>query len=55
MLPHGTRIFNRLGDFIRSEYRRRGYDEVVTPLMFKKVCQLGRSKPPFIFSQPLIP
>ncbi|CAK4087309.1 unnamed protein product [Aphanomyces euteiches] len=36
MLPHGTRIFNRLSEFIRQEYRRRGYDEVVTPLMFKQ-------------------
>ncbi|ETW00168.1 threonine-tRNA ligase, variant [Aphanomyces invadans] len=36
MLPHGTRIFNKLSEFIRQEYRRRGYDEVVTPLMFKQ-------------------
>ncbi|OQR88805.1 threonyl-tRNA synthetase [Thraustotheca clavata] len=36
MLPHGTRIFNRLASFIRQEYRKRGYDEVVTPLIFKK-------------------
>ncbi|KDO18649.1 threonyl-tRNA synthetase [Saprolegnia parasitica CBS 223.65] len=36
MLPHGTRIFNRLASFIRHEYRKRGYDEVVTPLIFKK-------------------
>ncbi|RHY60736.1 hypothetical protein DYB34_002910 [Aphanomyces astaci] len=36
MLPHGTRIFNKLSDFIRQEYRRRGYDEVVTPLLFKQ-------------------
>ncbi|RLN87360.1 hypothetical protein BBJ28_00001436 [Nothophytophthora sp. Chile5] len=35
-LPHGTRIFNTLADFIRGEYRRRGYDEVITPLIFKK-------------------
>ncbi|KAH7484590.1 hypothetical protein PRIC1_003899 [Phytophthora ramorum] len=35
-LPHGTRVFNTLADFIRNEYRRRGYDEVITPLIFKK-------------------
>ncbi|KAG7390197.1 54S ribosomal protein L39, mitochondrial [Phytophthora pseudosyringae] len=35
-LPHGTRVFNALADFIRGEYRRRGYDEVITPLIFKK-------------------
>ncbi|TYZ68129.1 hypothetical protein PybrP1_000929 [[Pythium] brassicae (nom. inval.)] len=35
-LPHGTRVFNKLAGFIRDEYRRRGYDEVITPLIFKK-------------------
>ncbi|CAI5742349.1 unnamed protein product [Hyaloperonospora brassicae] len=35
-LPHGTRIFNTLADFIRREYRRRGYEEVITPLIYKK-------------------
>lgn len=35
-LPHGTRVFNRLANFIREEYRKRGYDEVITPLIFKK-------------------
>eukprot|EP00941_MAST-03F_sp_MAST-3F-sp1_P001019 g1019.t1 len=33
-LPHGTRIFQRLLSFLRKEYRERGYDEVMTPLMF---------------------
>ncbi|KAK1272434.1 hypothetical protein QJS04_geneDACA012115 [Acorus gramineus] len=33
-LPHGTRIYNKLMDFIRSEYRKRGYQEVVTPNMY---------------------
>ena len=33
-LPHGARLYNRLQDFIRAEYRRRGYNEVVTPNMF---------------------
>ncbi len=34
-LPHGTRIYNSLLDLIREEYRRRGYDEVITPNMYK--------------------
>ena len=33
-LPHGTRIYNTVQDFIKSEYRQRGFDEVVTPNMF---------------------
>ena len=33
-LPHGTRIYNSLVEFIRGEYRKRGYDEVITPNMF---------------------
>jgi len=33
-LPHGTRLYNKLVDFIRGEYRKRGYDEVVSPNMF---------------------
>ena len=36
MLPHGTRIINRLLELLRGEYRRRGYEEVATPLLFKK-------------------
>ncbi|KAI9202994.1 uncharacterized protein BJ171DRAFT_157782 [Polychytrium aggregatum] len=36
MLPHGTRIVQRLLDFLRSEYRRYGYEEVATPLLFNK-------------------
>ncbi|KAJ3251104.1 54S ribosomal protein L39, mitochondrial [Chytriomyces hyalinus] len=36
MLPHGTRIANRLMEFVRKEYRRGGYHEVVTPLVFNK-------------------
>jgi threonyl-tRNA synthetase len=34
MLPHGTRIFNTLVSLTRSEYRKRGFDEVQTPTMF---------------------
>ncbi|TPX60314.1 threonine---tRNA ligase [Powellomyces hirtus] len=36
MLPHGTRITQKLLDFLRAEYRRFGYAEVVTPLLFNK-------------------
>ncbi|KAK6202258.1 threonyl-tRNA synthetase [Scheffersomyces amazonensis] len=32
--PHGTRIYNALVEFIRAEYKLRGYDEVITPNMF---------------------
>ncbi|KAL0479300.1 threonyl-tRNA synthetase [Acrasis kona] len=34
MLPHGTRIFNTLIGLTRSEYRKRGFDEVQTPTLF---------------------
>jgi threonyl-tRNA synthetase len=33
-LPHGARIYNKLIEFIRGEYRNRGYTEVITPNMF---------------------
>ncbi|KAI8867826.1 threonyl-tRNA synthetase [Ramicandelaber brevisporus] len=33
-MPHGTRILNSLTEFIRSEYRKRGYQEVVSPNMY---------------------
>ncbi|KAI5964123.1 uncharacterized protein KGF55_002065 [Candida pseudojiufengensis] len=33
-LPHGTRIYNTLVDTLRYEYRRRGYEEVITPNMY---------------------
>jgi len=33
-LPHGTRVYNRLVDFIKKQYWRRGYDEVITPNIF---------------------
>ncbi|KAI3944482.1 hypothetical protein MKW92_044966 [Papaver armeniacum] len=29
--PHGTRIYNRLVDFMKAQYWERGYDEVMTP------------------------
>ncbi|KAM6039380.1 threonine--tRNA ligase, mitochondrial isoform 2-T2 [Chlamydotis macqueenii] len=33
-LPRGAHIYNALVDFIRSEYRARGFSEVVTPNVF---------------------
>ncbi|KJE91684.1 threonyl-tRNA synthetase [Capsaspora owczarzaki ATCC 30864] len=33
-LPHGTRIYNTLMEFIRSEYWARGFTEVITPNMY---------------------
>lgn len=33
-LPHGTRLYNRLMEFIRKEYWKRGYEEVTTPNVF---------------------
>eukprot|EP01133_Synstelium_polycarpum_P018008 gene18008-21490_t len=35
-LPHGTRIYNKLVEFIRHEYHRRGFTEVITPSMFSQ-------------------
>ncbi|MFT4282840.1 MAG: threonine--tRNA ligase [Candidatus Woesearchaeota archaeon] len=35
-LPKGTAIYNALVDFIRDEYKKRGYDEVITPQLFNK-------------------
>jgi threonyl-tRNA synthetase len=32
--PHGTRIYNKLVEFIRKEYWKRGYEEVITPNLF---------------------
>lgn len=34
MLPHGTRVYNKLVDFMRSEYVKRGYQEVISPNVF---------------------
>lgn len=36
MLPHGTRIVRRLQDFLRDAYAHYGYDEVMTPIIYKK-------------------
>lgn len=35
-LPHGTIIFNELIRFLREEYAKRGYKEVMTPIVFDK-------------------
>ncbi|BCS24595.1 threonine--tRNA ligase THS1 [Aspergillus puulaauensis] len=34
LLPNGVRIFNALQSLLRSEYRKRGYQEVQTPNMY---------------------
>ncbi|GAV53096.1 hypothetical protein ZYGR_0AI03780 [Zygosaccharomyces rouxii] len=33
-LPHGTRIYSTLVNLLQSEYRKRGYEEVITPNMY---------------------
>jgi threonyl-tRNA synthetase len=33
-LPHGTKVYNKLVQFLRGEYRKRGFSEVITPNMF---------------------
>ncbi len=35
-LPKGTIIYNELLSFLREQYRKRGYQEVITPQMFNK-------------------
>jgi threonyl-tRNA synthetase len=34
-LPAGTRVFSRLVDLVRAQYARHGFDEVITPNMYK--------------------
>ncbi|EFO85746.1 CRE-TARS-1 protein [Caenorhabditis remanei] len=34
--PKGAHIYNKLVDFIRKQYRRRGFTEVITPNMYNK-------------------
>ena len=34
-LPHGTRIYNRLQSYLRAHYLKYGYEEIITPQMFK--------------------
>ncbi|XP_057753448.1 threonine--tRNA ligase, mitochondrial 1-like [Arachis stenosperma] len=33
-LPHGARVYNKLMDFIRSQYSDRDYEEVISPNVF---------------------
>jgi len=33
-LPHGARVYNKLQSFLRNEYHKRGYEEVVTPNVY---------------------
>ncbi|RPB04503.1 class II aaRS and biotin synthetase [Choiromyces venosus 120613-1] len=35
-LPRGSRVFNKLVSFIRSQYALYGYEEVITPTIYKK-------------------
>lgn len=35
-LPAGTRIFNRLVEFLRRKYVKYGFQEVITPTIYKK-------------------
>lgn len=35
-LPKGTIVYNALLELMREEYRRRGYEEVITPLLYDK-------------------
>jgi threonyl-tRNA synthetase len=33
-LPHGARIYNKLIEFIKGHYWKRGYDEIITPNVY---------------------
>lgn len=35
-LPDGTYVYNRLLDLLRHEYRVRGFDEVITPMLYSQ-------------------
>jgi threonyl-tRNA synthetase len=35
-LPNGTTLYNNLVNYIKSEYKKRGYSEVMTPVIFDK-------------------
>lgn len=34
-LPHGTRIFNKLVQFMKNQQQKYGFQEVITPLIYK--------------------
>eukprot|EP00371_Babesia_bovis_P002093 XP_001610740.1 threonyl-tRNA synthetase [Babesia bovis T2Bo] len=40
-LPNGAKIYNRLVDFMRENYRLRGYQEVITPNIYS--CELWKT------------
>ncbi|KYN96595.1 threonine--tRNA ligase, putative [Plasmodium reichenowi] len=40
-LPHGSKIYNKLIEFIRKEYRIRKYEEVISPNVFS--CDLWKT------------
>eukprot|EP00922_Rhytidocystis_sp_ex-Travisia-forbesii_P039365 GHVS01058540.1.p1 GENE.GHVS01058540.1~~GHVS01058540.1.p1 ORF type:complete len:578 (+),score=49.20 GHVS01058540.1:40-1734(+) len=40
-LPEGARLYNKLSDFMRNEYRIRGFAEVITPNIFS--CDLWKT------------
>ena len=42
--PHGTRLYHRIIEVLRNEYRVRNFQEVITPNIYNK------SKPVFSFS-----
>lgn len=35
-LPNGAKIFNKLTNFLRTQYDRYGFEEVITPTIYKK-------------------
>jgi threonyl-tRNA synthetase len=35
-LPHGAKIYNNLVDFLRFQYKKLGYQEVITPNLYNK-------------------
>eukprot|EP01128_Nolandella_sp_AFSM9_P011466 TRINITY_DN81_c1_g2_i1.p1 TRINITY_DN81_c1_g2~~TRINITY_DN81_c1_g2_i1.p1 ORF type:complete len:775 (-),score=294.22 TRINITY_DN81_c1_g2_i1:169-2466(-) len=35
-LPRGAKLYNKLESYIRGEYRKRGFSEVITPNMYNK-------------------
>ncbi|NXD46388.1 SYTC protein, partial [Copsychus sechellarum] len=58
-LPRGAHVYNTLVEFIRSEYRARGFSEVVTPNLFSpRLWELSghwQHYSPHIFSVPATP
>ncbi|NXR66029.1 SYTM protein, partial [Rhadina sibilatrix] len=58
-LPRGAHVYNTLVEFIRSEYRARGFSEVVTPNLFSpQLWELSghwQHYSPHIFSVPATP